>query len=98
MAGRLTSPPAPSCVSRSSPPPSSPGSVNAGLRDGRRTRLERLPWRRVRPNGVAQGLSLLRPAELGRSRRFYRDVLGLAVFRPGRGLGHDVAPEPPDGA
>ena len=24
---------------------------------------------------------LLRPADLGRSRRFYRDVLGLAVFR-----------------
>lgn len=24
---------------------------------------------------------LLRPAELGRSRRFYRDVLGLAVYR-----------------
>src|ERR1700692_2887398 len=24
---------------------------------------------------------LLRPADLGRSRRFYRDVLGLAVYR-----------------
>jgi hypothetical protein len=24
---------------------------------------------------------LLRPADLGRSHRFYRDVLGLAVFR-----------------
>jgi catechol 2,3-dioxygenase-like lactoylglutathione lyase family enzyme len=24
---------------------------------------------------------LLRPADLGRSRRFYRDVLGLAIYR-----------------
>ncbi|HYZ53831.1 MAG TPA: VOC family protein, partial [Streptosporangiaceae bacterium] len=24
---------------------------------------------------------LLRPADLGRSRQFYRDVLGLAVYR-----------------
>jgi len=24
---------------------------------------------------------LLRPSDLGRSRRFYRDVLGLAVYR-----------------
>ncbi len=50
-------------------------------------------WQRRRPSPKAQqgcqdgGVDvlssriLLRPADLGRSRRFYRDVLGLAVYR-----------------
>ena len=58
---------------------------------------------------VLAGRVLLRPADSGRSRRFYRDVLGLAVFReygdpvdPGVvffiGGGYlEVAPAAPDG-
>jgi catechol 2,3-dioxygenase-like lactoylglutathione lyase family enzyme len=30
---------------------------------------------------VLSGRILVRPSDLGRSRRFYRDVLGLAVYR-----------------
>jgi catechol 2,3-dioxygenase-like lactoylglutathione lyase family enzyme len=45
-----------------------------------RSGLQRLGWE----DGGMEVLSsriLLRPADLGRSRHFYRDVLGLAVYR-----------------
>ena len=48
------------------------------------TRAGRLGLRPACEDGRVEVLGsriLLRPADLGRSRRFYRDVLGLAVYR-----------------
>ena len=49
---------------------------------------------------VLTGRILLRPSDLDRSRRFYRDVLGLAIYRefgPPGGTVNFIACEPNTG-
>src|ERR1700730_14739329 len=63
---------------------SGPGDPAGALRQGRRAGLRCQAWYLGWEDRTVEILSsriLLRPADLSRSRRFYRDVLGLAVYR-----------------